>query len=74
MRIDDTDRAELKALAASETLREDARRLAATRHNPFWVDGEVDGDRVLEFLDGYNAFLNHPVKPATPFIETNMKL
>lgn len=74
MAIPDADRAELKALAASAELREDARHIAATRHNPFLVDGEVDGDRVLEFLDQYNAFMNHPVKPATPFIETNMKL
>jgi hypothetical protein len=38
------------------------------------VDGEVDGDRVIEFLDQYNAMLGHPVKPAAAFLETNMKL
>ena len=55
-------------------MRKDEAKVAANRHNPFLVGGEVSTDRVLEFLTQYNEFLGHPVKPLRPFIELNMKL
>ncbi len=74
MPFSDHEKAELRAAAASESLRADCERLRATRHNPFMVDGKVDCDRVIDFLTEYNEFLNHPLKPRRVFVETNMKL
>ncbi len=74
MTLSDDEKEELRALAASGSLRADTGLLRATRHNPFIVNGEVDCDRVMEFLAEYNEFLNHPVKPCRQFIERNMKL
>ena len=74
MLINTTDRAELLALSHSESMRKDEAKVAANRHNPFLVGGEVSTDRVLEFLTQYNEFLGHPIKPLRPFIELNMKL
>jgi hypothetical protein len=55
-------------------MRTDELTVAANRHNPFLVDGEVSADHVIDFLTQYNEFLNHPIKPLRPFIELNMKL
>ncbi|HBG08139.1 MAG: hypothetical protein A2075_17810 [Geobacteraceae bacterium GWC2_58_44] len=74
MLIDEAARAELLALSNSEAMRNDGAHVAANRHNPLLVDGEVSADRVMEFLTQYNDCLNHPIKPSRPFIETNMKL
>jgi hypothetical protein len=74
MPFTDEEKAELRAFAASESMRADSERLRATRHNPFMVDGTVDCDRVIEFLTEYNEFLNHPRKLHRKFIEKNMKL
>lgn len=65
---------ELRSLAKSSSLRDDMRRVALNRHNPIIVNGEVDMDRLLEFLDQYNAFVNHEPKPFKPMIERVMKL
>uniref|UniRef100_C6E1Q3 Uncharacterized protein n=1 Tax=Geobacter sp. (strain M21) TaxID=443144 RepID=C6E1Q3_GEOSM len=74
MRLTDIERSELLALADSESLRKDMAHVAATRHNPFLVDGEVSPERVMEFLTQYNDFLNHQMRPPRPFLEKNMKL
>lgn len=74
MRISDKDRAELLAVSHSESMRDDMSSVAAGRHNPFILDGEVCPDRVVEFLTQYNEFLNHPMKPFRPWMENNMKL
>lgn len=75
MRLSEEDRAELVELSRSQSLRDDMARVAATRHNPFLDEnGEVDADRVVDFLTQYNEFLNHAGKPRQPFIEKNMKL
>jgi hypothetical protein len=74
MPFTDQEKAELRAFAASKSMRADSEQLRATRHNPFMVDGKVDCDRVIEFLTEYNEFLNHPMKPHRLFIEKNMKL
>jgi hypothetical protein len=58
----------------SESLRRDMEYLHEHRANPFMVNGKVDTDKVLEFLQFYNEFLNHPVKENWEFIERDMKL
>jgi hypothetical protein len=74
MYFNEEEKSELRALAASESMRADSVRLRATRPNPFMVEGKVDCDRVMEFLTDYNEFLNHPMKPQRTIIEKNMKL
>jgi len=74
MQINKQEKSDLRALAASESMRADSERLRAARPNPFMVDGKVDCDRVMEFLTDYNEFLNHPMKPHLTFIEKNMRL
>lgn len=51
--------AERKALAASQELRDDMRRLSR-RTRP------MTADEFLAFLDAYNEFVNHPRKPFRP--------
>lgn len=65
---------EMLELAASEEFRQDCRRLRENMHNPFIVNGEVDVDRVVEFLTEVNAFMNHPMKPFRKIIDRDMKL
>jgi hypothetical protein len=74
MTLTDEELTEIRALAASETMRADSDRLRETRYTPFMVNEEVDRDRVIEFLTEYNEFLNHPLKPQRPFIEKDMRL
>lgn len=74
MRLSEKERSELLALSKSASLRRDMAHVASTRHNPLIVDGEINADRVIDFLTQYNEFLNHPFKVPRPFIESNMKL
>ena len=68
------EKQEWLTLATSESLRDDMRRLAGSRHNPFLKDGSVDLDRYMEFLNVYNEFVNHAKKPFKPIKGCNMKL
>jgi macrodomain Ter protein organizer (MatP/YcbG family) len=68
------EREEMTRLAASSSLREDMAYLASHRHNPVLVNGVVDMDRLLDFLNQYNEFINHEPKPFVPMSEKEMKL
>ena len=61
-------------LAESESLRKDMRRVSESRHNPFLKNGEIDIDSYIEFLDTYNAFINHQRKPFKPMMDRMIKL
>lgn len=74
MALSEKEREELRSLAKSYSLRDDMRHVALNRHNPFTVNGKVDMDRLLEFLDQYNAFVNHEPKPFKPIVDKVMKL
>lgn len=65
---------ELLRLAHSSSMREDMRYLSAHRHNPVIIDGQVSMDRLLDFLNGFNEFINHEPKPFKPMIDKVMKL
>lgn len=65
---------ELLAGATCPRLREDLNRLAQNRQNPFLVDGEVDVDRYISFLNDFNEFINHQPKPLSRMIDKVMKL
>jgi len=72
--IDEREKAELLRLADSLSLKEDMRYVSAHRHNPLIVDGQVSIDRLLDFLNGFNEFINHEPKPFKPMIDRDMRL
>jgi hypothetical protein len=74
MPLTDEEKAELRVLAASDSMRADAELLRATRFNPFIINGKVDCDGVIDFLTEYNEFLGHPQKRSRLFVERVMKL
>ncbi len=74
MALSEKEKDELRILAKSASLRDDMRHVALNRHNPIVVNGEVDMDLLIEFLDQYNAFINHEPKPFKPMIDKIMKL
>ena len=73
-KISEAEKKTLSESAKSPTIREDMRRLAEHRHNPVLVEGVVDIDRLIDFLNGYNEFISHEPKPFTPRIDRDMKL
>lgn len=74
MALSEKEMEELRSLAKSSSLRDDMRHVARNRHNPIMVNGKVDLDRLIEFLDQYNEFVNHEPKPFKPMIDKVMKL
>jgi len=74
MKFTEEEREELRKLSQSSSLQEDMRRLAANRHTPFIVNGQVDTERLITFLTEYNEFINHTPRPFRPIIEREIKL
>ncbi len=68
------EKEELLRLANSSSMKKDMKYLSEHRHNPVIVDGQVDMDRLLDFLNGFNEFINHEPKPFKPMVEREMKL
>lgn len=69
------EKQELLALSKSRTFWEDMRRLKTNRINPFLKkDGEVDINKLIDFLTNVNAFFNHRPKPFKPIKDNLMKL
>lgn len=68
------EKQERAELSQSVSIRDDMRRLVENRHNPFIKDGKVDLDRYIDFLNGYNEFINHTPKPFKPMQDRIMKL
>ena len=65
---------EMRELGRSSRLREDMRYVAEGRHNPFFVDGKTDMNRLIEFLTESNAFINHKRRPFRRIKDKIMKL
>lgn len=74
MVISEDEKRELLRLACSSSLREDMRYISTHRYNPVIVDGKVSMDRLIEFLNGFNEFINHQPKPFKPIIDRDMRL
>lgn len=72
--LNDEEKNELMYMAASDKLREDMRRLSKSKHNPFVVNGSVDMDRLLTFLNEYNYFVNHAKKPFRRIKDMHVRL
>ncbi len=73
-KLNNTEQSELRDMARSASLRNDMRLLRSTRHNPALVDGRMDLDRLIVFLDDYNEFINHEPRPFAPIVERDMKM
>lgn len=65
---------ELLEMARSSKLKNDMERVSKNRHNPFVVNGRVNMDQYLTFLDEYNLFINHRPKPFRKMIDKDMRL
>jgi hypothetical protein len=65
---------ELLQMAESEGLRTDMRRVMHAGKTPFDRNGQIDLDAFIEFLDAFNAFVNHRRKPFKPMMDGNMRL
>jgi len=72
--LSEKEKQELLETAGSQFIREDLRRLTAGRHNLMFYKGKVDLDRYIEFLNGYNEFINHRIKSFKPMADRLMKL
>jgi hypothetical protein len=72
--LTDQEKEELLHLAQSPRLKEDMKWLSANAYNPFMVDGRIDVDKWLTFLNGYNEFVGHARKPLKWIVERVMKL
>ncbi|MDP8263311.1 MAG: hypothetical protein P9M13_08415 [Candidatus Ancaeobacter aquaticus] len=73
-RLSDKEKNDFRNIAFSKTFREDAAYVKKNRHNPFISNGEVNTDKVIEFLDEYNAFVNHTPKLFKKINDQNMRL
>jgi hypothetical protein len=74
MALTDEEKKELVHQSQSALLKEDMRWLSANAHDPFIVDGRIDVDRWLTFLNEYNEFMGHARKPLKWMVERVMKL
>lgn len=72
--LSEKEKKELLETIGSQSLRNDMRNLSATRQNPLLNNGKVDLDGFIEFLNGYNEFINHRSRPFKPMIDRVMKL
>ena len=49
-------------------------KVSANSSNPFVKDGKPNVDAYIEFVNQFNEFVNHTLKPFKPLIEKDMKL
>lgn len=68
------DKRELLEMAHSAQIREDCRKIEQHRHNPFLVNGAVDIDRFIDFLNEYNDFFGHKKRQFSKIIDKDMRL
>lgn len=74
MKLSDNERCELHRMAGSSDLRRDMRYLRENRLNPLLAGEENRLDRLIEFLNQYNEFINHTSKPFSPMRTRNIKM
>jgi len=72
--LSEKEKQELLETVRSQSMREDMRHLTTNRQNPLLNNGKVDLDGFIEFLNGYNEFINHQLRPFKPMIDRLMKL
>jgi len=72
--LNDREGKELIFLARSSSLKTEIARMSVKDHNPIMVNGRVDADKWIMFLNGYNEFINHTMRPFHKMIDRVMKL
>ena len=72
--LNEEEKRELLEMARSGRIREDFRRIAENRHNPFLVNGAVDLEKFIGFLNEYNESINHYMRPLRRIAGKDMKL
>lgn len=65
---------ELRELAHSPKLQEDMKILSKNKYSPFLVNGNIDIDKFLLFLNEYNYFINHNPRRFCKIIDKDMRL
>jgi hypothetical protein len=65
---------ELREAVRSESLRNDMKAVADSRHNPFMKNDSVDIDAYILFVSEFNAFINHEPKRFEPMLDNDMRL
>ncbi len=68
--LSEKEKAEFLEASRSEKLREDCRILSARARQPI----KAGPDRIIAFMSGYNAFINHARRPFRKIEGTNFKL
>ncbi len=72
--LNDEQKKELLDTAKSSNLKRDLRQVSKNRHNPFIVNGKLDLDCFLTFLNEYNYFINHTPRPFCKIIDRDIRL
>lgn len=73
-RLSEKDKKELLEMAASQPLRDDFRIIARNRFNPFVVQGSVDLEKYISFLNDYSEFLHHRGRPFQRITTRDMRM
>ena len=74
MKLSSGAQRELIELAKSDSFREEMASLEMRWKMPFIQDGKADVDAYIEFVTGFNEFINHEPKPFTPMMDKDMRL
>lgn len=72
--LNQEDKRDLLEMAHSTQIREDYRKMEQHRHNPFLVNGRVDLDKFIDFLNEYNDFFGHKKRQFNKIIDKDMRL
>jgi hypothetical protein len=73
-KTENRDFQEMRRLAQSVAFCRDMRQMRNNRHEPLLRNGKVSADLLLDFLNGYNEFINHTPKPFSPTKDSTMKM
>lgn len=65
---------ELLVTARSSKLKKDLEQVSKKRYNPFVINGQIDIDRYLTFLNEYNLFVDHRPRPFRKIIAKDIRL
>lgn len=61
--LSDKEKEELKYFSKSIDLRNDFRKIAENRINPLLINGKINLDNLISFLNGFNEFVSHKGRP-----------
>ncbi len=74
MKLSRSIKAEVAALARSESLKNDMQIMAERKCAPFIKDGRTDVDAFIAFIIEFNEFINHEPRPFSKMPDRDMVL